>query len=289
MHILGTGLTGLIGSRVVSLLSDRFEFQDMSLSTGIDITDQNVVTRAVEASDAPWILHLAAYTNVDEAHAQRNRGVDSTAWRVNVEGTRHVVNAAKKTGKHVIYLSTDFVFDGTRDEYTETDTPNPTGFYGQTKYEGELLVSTLEDHGCIVRTANPYRARLQGKMDFVHAIKKRLSEGHTVQAPSDQVFCPTFVDDVADVVALLIKKQAHGIFHAVGDSALSPYRAAQDIARMYALDRSLVQDTTFASFFEGRSPRPKRAILRNDKIRSLGIAMTAFSAGLAALKKQEQE
>jgi len=287
MNILGTGLSGLIGTRIVELLSKHFSFEDLSKDTGVDITDYAAVQKKIAASEAPWIFHLAAYTDVDGAEKEKNLGKKSISWCVNVDATDNIVGICQKTGKRLLYLSTDYVFDGTKNTYTEKDLPNPQGWYAITKYEGEKRVSRMRDHGLIFRTANPYRTKLNGKKDFVHKILERLAKDQRVLAPNDQLFIPTLIDDIAYAIRKLISMNASGIFHVVGSQALSPFAASQKIAKTYDYDQSLVSVTTFSKFFKDRAPRPFFAVLKNDKISKCSIHMSTFREGVAKVKQQE--
>ncbi len=283
MNIIGTGLSGLVGSRIVELLGQDFQFENLSLETGVDITNRDVVREKIGASSAPWVFHFAAITDLDAAEGERPLGEKSKTWIVNVEGTRHIVDAARAGGKHVLYLSTDFVFDGNDGPYTEESKPNPQSWYAMSKYEGEKLVGALGDAGLILRLAFPYRAKRVGRPDFVHRIMDQLRAGERIEAPSDQTFTPTYIDDVARVIQALVGSNASGIYHAVGSQALSPYDAAVMVARTHELDASRIAATTWESYYKHRAPRPKQAVLKNDKIDSLGIRMKSFEEGLRLL------
>lgn len=289
MNILGTGLSGLVGSRIVELLAQAHTFVDLSLTTGVDITDHGAVESRVRASDAPWVFHFAALTDVDGA--ENERGDKSGAfWRVNVLATEAIVDACRKTGKKLLYLSSDYVFDGAESAYSETSTPNPQGWYGVTKYEGEKRVTALGDAGCVVRIANPYRLKHELKADFVHRIVSRLQEGLPVSAPDDQTFVPTWVDDVARALEILVQApRAHGIFHVVGSQKLSPFAAAQLIAGAYGFDEQSIEKTTFQKFFASRAPRPFHGAMRSDRISELGIKMSDFASGIAAVAAQDAQ
>jgi dTDP-4-dehydrorhamnose reductase len=143
MKILGTGLTGLVGSRVVELLSNKYEFENLSRSSGSDISNKEQVLGKIKSSDAQVILHLAAKTNVDECEKDKTLAQSGEAWRINVEGTKNIADACLQASKKLIYISTDFVFDGENPPpggYSEEDIPNPVNWYARTKYEGEKIV-----------------------------------------------------------------------------------------------------------------------------------------------------
>ena len=116
-----------------------------------------------------------------------------------------------------------------------------------------------------------------------------LENGKDIVAPSDQVFVPTFVDDIAVAIDTLLKIEAHGVYHVVGNDALSPYKIALEIADLYGFDPSLIKKTTFLEYFSNKAPIPQYAALSNNKLQTLGILMKTFHAGLKIMKKQDQE
>jgi len=288
MNIVGTGLTGLVGSRIVELLSPEFSFTNLSLETGVDITNPELVVPRIEQDkDSEWVLHLAAYTNVQQAEAEKDLGSESAAWKVNVRATESIVQACANSGKKLIYIDTDYAFDGTRMSYTEHDVPNPLGWYAKTKSEGAKRVLVMGSQGIVIRISNPYRAHPVGKTDFVHKMLERLNQGQQIVAPSDQLFVPTFIDDLASVLRAIMKQHGTGIFHAVSSVPISPFDAALLVARLYGKDESLVQSTTFASYFSGRAPTPQYAVLLDTKLSSLGVMMHSFTDGLREVHHQE--
>ncbi len=286
MKILGTGLSGLVGSRVVELLSPQYSFENLSLETGIDITKKELVDNYINNSDAPWVFHFAGATDVDGCEKDRNLGEQSVAWRVNVAATGFIAEACKRTGKKLLYISTDFVFDGTKDEYHEEDEPHPLSWYAITKYEGEKRVEILDSQSIIIRITAPYCANNPAKADFVHRIISTLSKHESIASPTDQIFVPTFIDDIATAIKTLVESKASGVYHVVGSQALSPYESSVKIARTFGLDTDLIKESTFAEYFKDRAPRPFRLFTKNDKISGLGVKMSGFEEGLELIKKE---
>ena len=222
-------------------------------------------------------------TDLDASEKERQLGEKSQAWHVNVEGTRNITESARATGKRVLYLSTDFVFDGEGGPYTEESQPNPQSWYAVTKYEGEKVVASLGDWGLILRIAFPYQRRPKGRPDFVHRILEELRAGKDIEAPDDQRITPTYIDDVAHVIRVLTGSDASGIYHAVGSQVLSPFDAALLIAKTHHLDKSKIAPTNSESYYRHRAPRPRQAVLKNDKIESLGLRMIPFWEGIGFL------
>ena len=285
MKILGTGLTGLVGSRIVELLRDKYEFENLSRSSGVDITSKNQILEKIKNSDAQIVLHLAAKTDVDGCEKDKALGQEGEAWKINVDGTRNIADACWKAKKKLIHISTDFVFDGTKDIYFEEDAPNPINWYAKTKYEGEKIVQKLECPWNIIRIAYPYRANF-AKPDFFRAILNRLEENERVTAVTDHIFTPTYIDDIAFALDVLINSNSQGIFHIVGNQNLTPFNAANLIADKFKLDKSKINKTTRSKFFNNRAPRPFQLALRNDKIAKLGVRMRTFEEGIEEIRSQ---
>lgn len=303
MKILVTGLTGLVGSRFAEILSDSYEFESVSRKTGIDITDKTSVIKKISSSNAQAVLHLAAKTDVDGCEKDKeldlkflskknfkadNRSLPKTAWVINVLGTQNIIEGCGKGNKKLIYVSTDFVFDGEREGlgYAEDDTPNPVNWYAQTKYEAEKAVWASGLNWLILRLAYPYRAKLTGKSDFVRTILNVLTKGERLRVITDHVMTPTFIDDFVYAVDGLLKVNASGIFHTVGDQFISPFDAANLIASKFNLDKNLISQTLRAEYFKGKAQRPFFLGLKNDKIKQMGIKMRSFEEGLEEIKKQ---
>lgn len=300
MKILGTGLTGLVGSRIVELLKNKHEFENASTSSGIDILNKDNLINFFNSSDASTVIHLAAKADVDGCEQDKEEdlrisslpikkqaeefGNRKSAWAVNVLGTQNVVDACIALNKKLIYISTDFIFDGEKDFYTEEDSPNPINWYGKTKYEGEKLAMNPKIPWTVLRISYPYRATFS-KKDFVRAIVGLLKNGEKVRAITDQIITPTFIDDLASVFDYFIQNNIGGIYNATGSNSLSPYEIAGKICRDLSLDRNLIEKTTGEEFFLGRAKRPSHLSLKNDKIRKLGISMKSFEEGLGIIKK----
>jgi len=302
MKILGTGLTGLVGSRFTELLENAYEFEHINLDNGINILDKASVLDAISSSNASIVLHMAAKTNVDgcELDKERDKEIlsfktkedkeevwknEQTAWAVNVFGTQNIVEACQKENKKIIYISTDFVFKGQKKSYTEEEKPDPLNWYAKTKYEGEKLVENSGVDYIIARLAYPYRAFFE-RNDFVRGLIAKLQKNENLSMVTDHVMVPTFIDDLVNALDLLIQKEEKGIFHIVGSESITPYQAALKIAEVFNLDSSLISKTTRREYFAGKAARPFCLNLKNDKIGKLGIEMSTFEKGLLEVKNQ---
>ncbi len=286
--ILGTGLNGLVGSRIIELLQDKYNFENLSRSTGVDITNQEQVTKKITGSKAPIVLHVAAKTDVDGCEKDKTAGKNGEAWMVNVDATSYIAKACAQAGKKLIYMSTDFVFDGENTPekgYTEEDDPYPVDWYAETKYRGEEAVQESGVSNIIIRIDYPYRVEFDKKKDWVRAIIGRFQAKQKVLGVVDNIMTPTFIDDIASALDILIQKNAEGIYHVVGSESLSPYDAAMMIAQELGYDQKLVETTTRFDFFKDRAERPFNLTTNNDKIKDLGVKMRTFREGLKEFKK----
>lgn len=288
MKILGIGITGLVGSRIVEVLQDKYEFQNLSLETGVNITDPSTLDILREADSGDVVLQLAAKADVDGCEADREAGEEGAAYKINVQGTQNIVDACKISGKKLIYISTDFVFDGENPPeggYTEDDTPHPTNWYAETKYKGEEIVRNSGLAYNIVRIAYPYRDdSFAMKKDFVHAIAGRLIDGKPIVGVTDHFMTPTHIDDIALAINAIIHKNENGTYHVVGSQSLTPHEAAVLIAAHFNCDTGLISKTTREAYFAGKAARPFNLSLNNDKIKKLSVTMRSFTDGIKTSK-----
>ena len=216
MKILATGLTGLVGSRFQELLGSAYEFDHINLENGINILDKNAVSSVITSSQSSIILHMAAKATVDGCETDKKRDKEildfqniedrqnawvkeQTAWAVNVYGTQNIVDACKKANKKIVYISTDFVFDGTKRAYSEEELPNPLNWYAKTKYEGEKLIQNSGLDYIIARIAYPYRAIFE-RNDFVRGVIAKLQKSEKLNMVTDHIMVPTFIDDIANAL-----------------------------------------------------------------------------------------
>ncbi len=271
----------------MELLKDRYEFEKISYEDGVDITNKSQVEEAILKSDAEIVLHLAAKTDVDGCEKDKVLGVEGDAWKINVEGTRNIVEACQRSNKKIIYVSTDFVFDGKQqNSYSEEDQPNPINWYAQTKFEGEKIVTSSKIPYLVCRIAFPYRAFFAGKKDLITAIREKLQNGEKISVIEDEVVTPTFVDDIAFALDQLIKLKVVGVYHMVGSSFHTPFEIAKMVANAFNLDKSLIGRTAREEYYRNRAPRPFSLAIKNDKLTKLGFQMKTFSQGLKIIKEQ---
>ena len=273
--ILITGATGLIGSRVIELLKYDFIFIPVS-SKDADLTKTESLASFVKDRSFDTVLHLAGYTQVDKAETEKE-----IAHNINVVGTQNIFNEAQKKNAKFVYISTDFVFDGTKPPYDEDSKPHPVGYYGQSKYEGELVV---KDKAAIVRISYPYRASFDQKSDFVRTIANLLRSGKEINAVSDASFTPTFIDDIAYGLKYILQNFKPETYHLVGSQTLSQYDAAVKIAQTVGANTSLVKSATYDEYFKGKAARPRYSEIKS--IKNSFAPMHSFDEGLRLLSLQ---
>jgi len=275
MKIALTGADGLVGSRIIELLKNDFEFVPLA-QPSMDITDKKQVDDTLKDLNFDIFFHLAAYTNVPGAETNKD-----LCFNINVEGTRNVFEVVKQKQKKFIYVSTDFVFDGTTPPYVEDSIPNPIGIYAQSKYEGEKI---LKGQAMIVRIAYPYRANYELKKDFFRTFKSYLENGKPLSMITNSLMTPTFIDDIAYGLKYLFNNFSQEIYHLVGSQSLSPYDAATKVAETFGLDKSLIGKTTYEEYVQGKAQLPQFADVRSKKNNFWKVK--SFSEGLEEIKKQ---
>jgi dTDP-4-dehydrorhamnose reductase len=289
MKIFTIGGSGLVGTRITDLLKEKeYILDDLSLTNGVDITDASSLTPIKEDTEHEVVVHFAAKTDVEGCELDKPLGEKGAAFRINVIGTQNVAEACLASKKKMLYISTDFVFDGKKDlpyKYTEEDAPNPLNWYAETKYKGEEIVKKSGVDYAILRIAYPFRAdEFPIKKDFVHSIMGRLANHQPVAAVTDHVMTPTFIDDIAFAIDAVIQNGANGIYHVVGNQSLTPFDAFDIMAERFGYDKSLISKTTREEFFKGKAPRPFNLSVSNAKIERLGVKMRSFEEGLKEIK-----
>lgn len=273
--IAGTGLDGMIGSRVQELLHHEFDFIHIPQSE-MNITDRSQVENKIQSLNFDTFIHFAAFTNVDACETEKE-----LAQKINVEGTRNVFETLQKMGKPLIHISTDFVFDGDHPPYFEDSKANPISNYGKTKYEAEEIV---KDRAMIVRLAFPYRAHYDIKKDIVRTFISLLQNGTKITGVTDSIITLTFIDDIAHALKHLINNFKIETYHIVGADSISPYDAIMLICEKFSLNKDLVSKITYDEFYKGKAARPRNSIIetKNNDF----YQMKTLSEGLDELKKQ---
>ena len=285
--IIGTGLSGMVGSRFTELFKDKYNFVNLDLATNVDITDPDQVNKALSKHPSTAVIHLAAFTDVSKAYEQ-NRDKSGLIYKVNTLGTKNIATVCKKHNHYLVHISTDFVFDGSKEDfYTEEDKPNPIEWYGQTKFWAEQEVSKSGCQHVIARLAFPFRSHFPGKLDLVRNILEKLRSNSLYPMFSDQIITPTFTDDICQTLDIFIQKKPTGVYHVTGSTSISPYNLTKKIAQIFNL-KANIKEGSFKQYLK-KDPRPRQQYLKisNQKLtKDLGIQMSTLDQALNDLKRQ---
>jgi dTDP-4-dehydrorhamnose reductase len=295
MKILVTGANGLLGQKLCELLESDKDIEliataarplTVPLSRGqfyeMDITDQLAVDSTVSKTAPDVVINTAAMTQVDHCEIQRE-----ACWNANVTALEYLVNACSNVGAHLVHVSTDFIFDGTRELLDENEEPKPVNFYGESKLAGERVVQNSQIQWSILRTVLVYGlTRDMSRSNIVLWVKKSLEEGKTIQVVNDQWRTPTLAEDLAIGCYLAAKKKATGIFNISGKDYLSAYDIAIRTADFFQLDKSLIKETDSTKFTQPARRPPKTGFLIDKARKSLGYEPRSFEEGLKILQQQ---
>jgi len=214
--LLATGINGLVGSKFVDVFENKYSFDKLDIADPkipVDITNISSVNNALENSTAEFLVHYAAYTDVAGAWKQKGDKF-GLAYKVNVNGTKNIIKACKNFGKHLIHISTAYVFNGEKkDLYTEVDQLNPIEWYGQTKAEAETAITNSDINWTILRIDQPFRSDNFARPDAVRRIADGLKDDKLYPQFTNHFFGPTFIDDFALVVDWVIRTKSKGIYN----------------------------------------------------------------------------
>jgi dTDP-4-dehydrorhamnose reductase len=274
MRILITGANGQLGCALQEKLSDdTLILKDLPI---FDLTNP-ACEKEILAATPDVIVHVAAYTDVDGAEREPDQ-----ARAVNVQGTTYVARAAQALRARLIYISTDYVFDGQKKiPYTEDDTPRPLNQYGLSKYEGEQAAVTLCENTLVVRTAWLYGQ--EGK-NFVKTIMRLANEKPTLEVVADQRGCPTYADDLALAIKQLLTGKMRGICHITNSGDCTWQEFAQTIVRQMGL-KTLVRPITTAQ--AGRlANRPAYSVLSTERFAKQWSPLPHWQDALARFMKR---
>jgi len=255
MRILVTGSRGQLGTEVMSLLEadDRHEVLGLDLPEH-DLTDRDHVLGVIGDFDPDLVLHGAAFTAVDLCEEQVE-----TAYRVNCAATRFIADGARRAGAHVVYVSTDYVFDGTKGSpYVEWDRPNPQSVYGRTKLGGE---SEIDPGWTVARTS--WVCGRHGN-NMVKTLLRLAEERDTLSFVDDQIGHPTFAQDLARMIVTLGTERVPGTFHTTNQGVVSWYGFAREVFAAAGHDPDRISAISTAELDPPRpAPRPANSVLDN--------------------------
>jgi dTDP-4-dehydrorhamnose reductase len=280
MRILITGARGQLGCELKEVLkAEQLTLADLP---EFDVTKPDIEERIVSARPNV-IIHVAGYTDVDGAEGEPKR-----AMAVNADGTERVAKAAAKAGARLLYLSTDYVFDGRKGTpYLETDEPNPLSAYGRSKREGELRALKYCPQALVVRTSWMYGAHGN---NFVTTIMKLALEQQELRVVVDQRGCPTYARDLAVALAKLIKLDTSNLeprtVHLTGSGDCTWHEFAREIVSLMGSPTRIHPITTAESSRKAR--RPLYAVLANTVLAKNGIELPHWKDALRRFMRERK-
>lgn len=271
MKYLITGAKGQLGTELFKKLERKHTDVVGFDSTEMDITDFEIVLSKVQQVKPDVIFHCAAYTAVDSAEDESKK----TNWEVNVNGTDNVARAAKKVGAKLVYISTDYVFDGQKStEYQVDDQTNPQTEYGRAKLAGEEAVQRIMDEYYIIRTSWVF-----GKYgeNFVYTMLRLAKTHDTLSVVNDQIGRPTWTNTLAEFMIYAVEHNVqYGIYQLSNDGTCSWYEFANEILKTSSAEILPVTSKEYPQ----RAKRPKHSVMSLDKVKSTGFKVPTWNEAL---------
>lgn len=269
--ILITGANGQLGSELRNLLDERGMAYNAFDSKGLDITDKQAVDTKFDTLKPAVVYHCAAYTAVDNAEDEGKQA----NWQVNADGTRNVAEAAKRVGAKLVYISTDYVFDGTNPgEYQVDDPTNPKNEYGKAKLAGEQAVKETMDDYYIIRTSWVFGK--YGK-NFVYTMLRLAKTHDKLTVVDDQVGRPTWTRTLAEFMTYLVGHKApFGTYQLSNEGSCSWYEFAKEILK----DQNVEVAPVPSEAYPQKAYRPRHSIMSLDKAEETGFEIISWQEAL---------
>lgn len=288
MKVFVTGVSGQLGYDVVREGKERgidMVGSDVigEVQKRLDITNKEEVLSAIKMIKPDVIVHCAAYTAVDKAEEMKD-----VCWNVNVTGTENLANAAKEVGAKFVYISTDYVFDGEgSNAFVETEQPNPAGYYGLTKYEGEKAVQSTIDNYFIIRISWVFG--LNG-FNFVKTMLKLAETRNELNVVGDQIGSPTYTFDLSRLIIDMIHTEKYGIYHATNEGFCSWAEFAEEIFN--TAEKEVKINSITSEEYPTKAIRPKNSRMSKQKLMDEGFKplrswKEALTHYITVLKQQE--
>lgn len=283
-----TGGSGFIGGHIANTIKHEF-IPILTYNTSptrvppdyhsvhLDITDEKEVNSVIKYIKPRIIIHTAAIKSLDYCEMHQEE-----AWRVNVAGTENLAIACKKYNIKLIYVSSDYVFEGTRGMYRETDRTNPTTFYGRTKLAGEQVISKSLSNYAICRTSGVYGYGSK----FASWVIDKLKKENTINIFSDLFNSPTYVTNLGEMILSIIKENLTGIYHTAGSERISRYLFVIKIINIFNLDKDLIKPIASEELHEKPLILKDSSLSIEDTQKILKIPFDTVDQGLSKMKKQ---
>jgi len=301
MKLLIIGGSGLLGFKIAELATREFEtlatynFRTVKLERcscfQLDKCNRDDTLAIIKRLKPDVVIDTAAIHNVDYCETHHNE-----AWEVNVGGTKNVADACREVDARMIFISTDYVFDGKKGFYCEEDAPNPLHYYSVTKLEGEKVVQEAGVDYVIARPSVIYgwnpselaglRSSSGKSVNFVIWTINKLKKEEEINIVTDQYSSPTLADNLAEVLLVLSKSEKQGVYHTAGKTCLNRFNFAKKIAEVFELDESLIKPVT-SDLLKQVAERPKKCCLNVSKAeRELKVKFLTAEEGLMRMREQ---
>ena len=269
--ILITGANGQLGTELRHLLDQKgIDYQAFD-SRGLDITDRQAVAKQFAAIKPKVVFHCAAYTAVDKAEDEGKKA----NWQVNAEGTKNIAQAAHQYGATLVYISTDYVFDGTNaGEYSTDAKTNPKNEYGKAKLAGEQAVRETMDKYYIIRTSWVFGE--YGK-NFVYTMLRLAKTHDHLTVVNDQTGRPTWTRTLAEFMLFAVQnKMAYGTYQLSNDGSCTWYNFACEILK----DKDVTVSPVTSAEYPQKAYRPRHSIMSLDKVKAAGYQPISWQEAL---------
>ncbi|MBC1324171.1 dTDP-4-dehydrorhamnose reductase [Listeria welshimeri] len=276
MSILVTGANGQLGTELVQLLKAHNLVVTEWDKDSVDIVDKTAVKKAMLELKPEWVVHCAAFTNVEAAEDE----LKDLNWEVNVAGTENISEAAELVKAKLVYISTDYVFDGTKKEaYSTDDETNPLNQYGLAKLAGEKIALEKNNQTYVIRTSWVF-----GKYgnNFVYSMLKLAETHKELKVVNDQLGRPTYTYDLADFIRFVVEKNpAYGIYQFSNNGTATWFDFATEILK----DKNVTVNPCTSDEFPQKAERPKTSIMGLEKVEKLGFNIPTWQDALVRFKK----
>lgn len=280
MRIVFTGITGLLGGYFLKVRQQGYKI--IGINSKKNIINKKKILSFIKKIDPALIVHAASLGNVDYCEKHSNE-----AYKVNVEGTQNIIDAAKAVNAKIIFLSSNAVYDGDNAPYDEKSITNPVDVYGKTKVKGENAILKSNLNYCIVRLITMYGwPQPGGRANPVTWVIDNLKKGERINVVNDIYNNHLWAGQAAEVIWKVIKKNISGVYNIAGADCISRYELALKVAKVFDLDSSLISLVS-SDFFKNIAKRPKNTCFNTKKMeKELGIKPLSVDEGLKLMQQE---
>lgn len=287
--VLIIGATGFLGNKLIQMLKEHnpigtYHNKKHENYHKLDISNKENILKLVKEIKPNIIINTSHIPN------SNTEEMKELAKKINSLGPKNLAEVCndiyKKTEMEIklIHMSTDFIFDGEKGNYSENDKTNPISHYGKTKLAGEQGIHLFKNH-IILRVSTLYGYSTPEDKKFTNWIISSLKEKKEINILDDQFTCPTLIDNIGKAIILLLRSNKTGTYHCVGSEKISRYGFAVKVAEKFNLDKNLIKPTTISNI-DQNIIRPKNTTLNISKLESEGIQMCNVDEGLEIMKNQ---